>query len=178
MSELKQLANPSNRPGKTDPERKRIPMSVPVQRLAAPDIPGYHLHWFVGSKERIQRAIDGGYEFVDDRELKINNVSLGGDSTTSGNTDMGSQVSVVSGDELDKSGQPTRLILMKIKQEYYKEDQLLVDRRNEQVAAALRGGLMGADKDRAGDTQMRYVDKSRTTIPDLFKPKPPKARPT
>lgn len=157
-----------------DAERKRIPMSVPVQRLEAPDIPGYHLHWFTGSPERLQRALDGGYEFVDERETKINSVSLGSESTRSGNTDMGSRVSVVSGQEVGKDGQPTRLILMKIKQEWWEEDQKLVEARNEQVAAALRGGLLGAEKDAPGDTGLRYVDKLRTKIPDLFMPKRPK----
>ena len=157
-----------------DSERKRVPMSVPVQRLEAPDIPGYHLHWFVGSPERLQRALDGGYEFVDERETKINNVSLGSESTRSGNTDMGSRVSVVSGQEVGKDGQPTRLILMKIKQEWWEEDQKLVEARNEQVAAALRGGLLGAEKDATGDTRLRYIDKARTKIPDLFTPKRPK----
>ena len=166
--------NPATPAGKQ--ERKRIPMSVPVQRLEAPDMPGFHLHWFIGSPERLQRALDGGYEFVDERELKINNVSLGGDSTKSGNTDMGSRVSVVSGQEVGKDGQPTRLILMKIKQEWFDEDQKLVEARNEQVAAALRGGLLGVEQDKPGDTALRYIDKARTKIPDLFNPnKRPKA---
>jgi len=151
-------------------ERKRIPMSVPVQQLEVPPIPGYHLHWFRGDAERIQRAISGGYEFVNQRDVRLNATSLGGDSAESGNTDMGSQVSKVSGEEIGKDGQPVRLILMKIKQEWYEEDQKLVDARNEQVAAALRGGLMGAEKDAAGDTQHRYVDPKKTSIPDLFNP--------
>lgn len=167
--------NPATREAKTSAERKRIPMSVPVQRLEAPEIPGYHLHWFNGTPERLQRALDGGYEFVDSRELKINNVSLGGDSTASGNTDMGSRVSVVSGQEVGRDGQPTRMILMKIKQEWFDEDQKLVEQRNDKVAAALRGGLLGAESDASGDTRHRYVDKARTVIPDLFKPKRPKA---
>ena len=151
-------------------ERKRIPMSVPVQKLEAPDMPGFHLHWFMGTPDRLQRALDGGYEFVDSREMRINNVSLGGNSTASGNTDMGSRVSIVSGSELDGAGQPVRLILMKIKQEWWEEDQKQVGQRNQQVADALTGGLLGAENDRAGDTQHRYVDKSRTSIPDLFNP--------
>lgn len=155
-------------------ERKRIPMSVPVQKLEAPEIPGYHLHWFTGSAERLQRAIDGGYEFVDNREIKINSVSLGGDSAESGNTDMGSRVSIVSGTEIGKDGQPMRLVLMKIKQEWYEEDQKLMEERNELVAKSLRGGLFGAEKDAPGDTRHRYVDAARTTIPDLFKPKRPR----
>lgn len=163
--------NPATSTDTIKAERKRIPMSVPVQRLAAPDIPGYHLHWFNGTPERISRALDGGYEFVDEREAQVNNVSLGSTSTASGNTDMGSRVSVVSGEQLGKDGQPMRLILMKIRQEWYEEDQKLVEGKNEQVAASLRGGLIGSEQDRAGDTQHRYVDKNRTKIPDMFTPK-------
>lgn len=172
-SPMKNL-NPATRSERKDSERKRIPMSVPVQRLEAPEIPGYHLHWFLGTPERIQRAIDGGYEFVDERDIKINNVTLGGDSAVSGNTDMGSRVSVVSGQEVGKDGQPTRLILMKIKQEWYEEDQRLVEKRNDEVAAALRGGHLGEERENPQDARHRYVDKSRTAIPDLFKPKRPK----
>jgi hypothetical protein len=152
-------------------ERKRIPMSVPVQRLETAEIPGYHLHWFLSTGERLQRALDGGYEFVDEREIKVNNVSLGGDSALSGNTDLGSRVSVVSGQEVGKDGQPTRLILMKIKQEWWKEDQAQVEARNTKVRDALLGGMIGAEQDRQGDSQHRYVDKTRTAIPDFFKPK-------
>ncbi len=155
---------------KSAAERKRIPMSVPVQKLEAPDIPGYHLHWFQGTPERLQRALDGGYEFVDQKEMKINNVSLGSDSTASGNTDMGSRVSVVSGSELGTDGQPARLVLMKIIEEWWEEDQKTVAARNQQVADALTNGMVGAENDAAGDTQHRYVDKARSKIPDLFNP--------
>lgn len=172
--------NPSNRSNeKSTAERKRIPMSVPIQRLEAPDIPGYHLHWFNGTAERIQRAQDGGYEFVDARELRLNNASLGGDSTQSGNTDMGSQVSVVSGEDLGRDGQPNRMILMKIKQEWYEEDQKLLEDRNSAIAQSLLQGTTGAQQ--AADSRevnMRYIDKNRTAIPDLFKPKRPRAAPS
>ena len=166
--------NPATTAGKSAAERKRVPMSVPVQRLEAPEIPGFHLHWFNGTPERLQRAVDGGYEFVDEREMKINPVSIGGDTTRSGNTDMGSRVSVVSGTEIGKDGQPMRLILMKIRLEWYEEDQKLVEEKNDRVANTLKGGLMGAEKDVAGDTQQRYLDKARTKIPDLFTKKLPK----
>ena len=163
--------NPGSSAQPVAAERKRIPMSVPVQRLEVPDIPGYHLHWFLSTPERLQRAIDGGYEFTEEREVKINNVSLGGDSAISGSTDMGSRVSVVSGQEVGKDGQPTRLVLMKIKQEWWDEDQIAVEARNTKVRDALLGGMIGAENDRPGDAQHRYVDKSRTQIPDFFKQK-------
>lgn len=163
--------NPGTATGSTAAQRKRIPMSVPVQRLETEDIPGYHLHWFTSNPERLQRAMDGGYEFVDEREMKINNVSLGGDSAASGNADMGSRVSVVSGQEVGKDGQPVRLVLMKIRQEWWDEDQKQVEARNSKVRDSLLGGMIGAENDRPGDSQHRYVDKSRTAIPDFFKPK-------
>lgn len=163
-----QTSNPSNAPGKTKEERKRIPMSVPIQKLEVPAIPGYHLHWFRGDASRIQRAMDGGYERVLSNEVSLNNVSLGGNSALSGSTDMGSGVSTVAGKELGPDGQPIRMVLMKIKQEWYEEDQKLVEQRNDQVADSISGGLAGAavaqDK---GETNMRYVGKT-TKIPELF----------
>lgn len=158
----------------SDAQRKRIPMSVPVQRLEAAEIPGYHLHWFKGDISRVQRALDGGYEYVDAREMRVNSVSLGSDSIASGNTDMGSRVSIVSGTEVGTDGQPVRLVLMKIKKEWYEEDQKILEDRNELVAASLRGGLFGSERDAPGDGATRYVDKARTVIPDLFKPKRPR----
>lgn len=160
---------------KTTAERKRVPMSVPVQKLEVADMPGYHLHWFVNAPDRLQRALDGGYEFVDSKEVKVNSVSLGGDSAISGSTDLGSHVSVVSGQEIGKDGQPTRLVLMKIRQEWFEEDQKLVEERSARVADSLLGGAFGSEKEVAGDASHRYVDKARTQIPDLFKPKRPRA---
>jgi len=166
-----QELNPASRLAATAAERKRVPMSVPVQKLEVADIPGYHLHWFLGTAERLTRAIDAGYEYVDERESLVNNVSLGGDSALSGSTDMGSRVSIVAGQEVGKDGQPVRLILMKIRQDWWEDDQKLIEARNTQVRDALMGGMLGAENDARGDTQHRYVDKARTQIPDFFKRK-------
>ena len=170
---IKELGNPANPSVIREGERKRIPLSVPVQRLDAPEIAGYHLHWFQGTQERINRALNAGYEFVEEKEMTSARSGLGEVSTVTANADLGSRVSVASGQEIGRDGQPVRMILMKIKQEWYEEDRQLVDNRNEQVAAALRGGavdrLPSADA-APGDTTNRYIDKSRTVIPDLFTP--------
>ena len=163
--------NPATPPEALKAERERIPMSVPVQSLEVPDIPGFHQHWFDGTPARLQRALDGGYEYVDEKDVDLNAVSLGGDSSVSANTDMGSRVSVVAGQEVGQDGQPARLVLMKIKQEWWEADQQLVEDRNMQVRDALLGGMIGAEHDAPGDTQHRYVDKKRSAIPDFFKPK-------
>lgn len=159
--------NPSNRT--SSPDRKRIPMSVPVQKLAVPDIPGYHLHWFNSDPGRIARAQLGGYEFVKDEEMEVNDRGIGGTSTRTGNTDMGSNVSIVAGKEM-VNGQPARLILMKIRQELFEEDQLLQEKQHDRVRSALLGGIVDAGQ--GGDASNRYVDKARTNIPDFFKKKP------
>lgn len=160
--------NPSIAPGKTSEERKRIPMSVPISKLEVPAIPGYHLHWARGDRARIERMMVAGYERVLDHEIFLNNPSLGGTPASSGSTDMGSGVSIVAGKELGPDGQPIRMVLMKIKQEWYEEDQKLVEERNDQVANSISGGLAGAavaaDK---GETNQRYVGK-QTKIPELF----------
>lgn len=165
-----QPLNPANREVQTKAERKRIPMSVPVQKLAAPDIPGYHLHWFNNDPARIQRAQEGGYEFVDAKEIALGSMSLGSESAVSGNTDLGSQVSVVAGQKVGPDGQAARLVLMKIKEEWWLEDQALIEQRNGQVVTALTEGVVGSEKDKPGETRLRYVG-SRTSLPDFFKKK-------
>jgi hypothetical protein len=160
--------NPAN--GGTK-ERRRIPMSVPVQKLEVPEIPGYHLHWFVNDPARIKRALDGWYEFVEEKEIETTPSGLGSSTAAGGNTDLGSRVSIVAGKQLGKDGQPERLVLMKIKDEYYQEDQQLAEQGVERIAASLRGGMLGSEQDARGDTQQRYVDQRRTKIPDMFTPK-------
>jgi len=66
---------------------------------------------------------------------------------------------------------------MKIKQEWYAEDQKVLGNRNGHVAASLRGGSLGLAEaaDARDGVAHRYVDKARTKIPDLFTPKRPKA---
>lgn len=178
MSTLEQQQNPANAlktAVKTAAERKRVPMSVPVQKLQVPDIPGYHLHWFTGNEGRIQQAIQAGYEFVDRKEVGLNYVGIGSNSATSGNTDMGSHVSIASGSAVDGTNQPVRLILMKIKQEWWDEDQKVLEARNDQVALSLRGGDTGQDMAPDRGERHRYVDPRRTAIPDLFTKKLPKS---
>lgn len=148
-------------------ERRRIPMSVPVQKLEVPDMPGYHLHWFNGAADRIERALDAGYEFVDERDVRPRSVSLGLDSAASGNTDMGSRVSVVAGG-LGDDGQAARMYLMKQKLEWYEADQKIAEARTDKVAQALTGGVTGGDT--AADSRelnLRYVG-SKTNSPDMF----------
>lgn len=169
--------NPSERPGKSAEDRRRIPISVPQRKLEVPEIPGYKLRWFRGTPQRLAQAERAGFEFVSPEEIQLNDLSLGGDATRSGNTDMGTRVSIVEGSEVDGGGNAVRLYLMKQREELWKEDEAIGQERNDSVAEALtaayRQGTVGgqAPGEQSVDAQSRYVDTKRTRMPDLFRKK-------
>lgn len=165
---MSQKQNPANSVEKTTADRQRVPMSLPMQKLAVPDIPGYHLHWMNGTPARIGQALKAGYEFVDPDEVNIANFGLADDASKSGNSDMGSRVSVGSG--TDEKGGEARLYLMKIKEEWWQEDQKRLESRNEQIAATIRGGSL--DGGPGGDNTHNYIpEANRKSVANLFTPK-------
>lgn len=148
-----------------------IPMSMPKERLSVPERPGWHRHWFRGSPDRLARAQEAYYQFVDPATIHTANLDIAGDGSQAGNTDMGTRYSVVAGDDLDNSGQPSRLYLMECRQELFEISQKLLADRNESIATALRGGQIGAMEGDSGETafdaSQRYV---KGKVPDLFNP--------
>ena len=176
-------ANPSNAAKASPAERKRIPLTLPRSRLAVPEVPGYHLHWFEDKPGRIQAAQDAGYEFVDQEEVNLTDRTIGGDGLKGGNTDLGSRVSTLSapvGGATDAQGQPMRLYLMKQKLEWYIEDQKILQARNDQIVdsltVAFREGQVGgrAEGETAQDAAARYVGHGGVRgvkIPELFRRK-------
>lgn len=166
---MAQVINPANAAPKKSVERARIPMSVPMQKLQVPEIQGYHLHWMLDQGGRIQQAIRAGYEFVEQEEVELNNFGLADDASKSGNTDLGSRVSISAGADLGQDGTEQRLYLMKIRQEWWEEDQRQLEARNEQIAASLRGGTPDAG---SNDPSHRYIpDAHRKGVSNLFTPK-------
>lgn len=172
-----QKQNPSTGTAVEAPARKRIPMSVPQRKLEVPEIPGYYLKWIRGTPQRLAQAERAFFEFVRPEEIQLNNVSLGGDATKDGNTDLGGRVSVIEGSEIDSGGQAVRLYLMKQKWEYYLEDQTISQQRNDSVAdtltASYRQGMVGgvSSGETAEDVASRYVDPRRSRVPELFRRK-------
>jgi len=120
-------------------EQGYIAMSVPKQRLSAPDIPGYHTHWVMGMPDRIQQAMQAGYTWVDQDEVNLTNFDLAGDGRPIGGTDLGTRVSTVAGGLYEGTMQPQRLYLMKIPQWLWEKHQAVLGDVNENIAAALRG---------------------------------------
>jgi hypothetical protein len=171
MSNAGEILKPNN-PANSSPEPKgeraaRIPMSVPLRKLEVPEIPGYHTHWI--KESNIPRALQAYYTFVGQDEVPVNQRNPGTDTTVSGNTDLGSQVSIMAG--TDGSGKPERLVLMKLEEQYWQEDRAKIDRRNASVMESVFRGekIIGDESQAGGNLDRRYVDTQRTHVsPALF----------
>ena len=148
-------------PAATPVERKRIPMSVPTQRLAVPEMPGFHLYWFLG--KNCPRAIQAGYDFVQADEVMLTESGVGSDRESA---DLGTRVSTMAGaDMFDAAGQPERLYLMKIRKEWWDEDQKSREAKSDEFLAALKIGTAGQGAGQ--DNSNRYGGVQQTNI---FKP--------
>jgi hypothetical protein len=152
-------SNPSVPTTKPKPEevkqaRKRVPMSVPISKLAMPDLPGWHLHWF--KELNVARALQAAYEFVDADELPNGMVIAG---SVSGNADLGSRIRVHAG--VNEHSGPEYLILMKLKEEYWLEDRKAID----EAAAVRMSGIFRGEaildspdhRVESDDRALRYV---------------------
>jgi len=142
-------------------------MTEGFMKLEVPERSGFHRHWFRGDVSRIERAKQAGYTHVLTNDVQVNNHDLGGDAKSSGNTDLGSQVSITSGGTTE-DGQPERMYLMECPDELFEYAQSILEARNESVAEALRGGTIGVQQEARGDAQHRYIKGS---VPDLFNPR-------
>lgn len=102
-------------------------------------IPGYHLHIMNDDRNRIQEALAGGYEFVAPTEIE--GVS---ENVTSRNGDIGdSRVRFLVGTQ--EKGEPMYAYLMKIRTEWYEEDQAELADRNNKIDAAVRAGKISGE---------------------------------
>ena len=149
------MNNPANIQSLSVTDETRIPMSLPQLMLQVPDIEGYVLFWFADRPGRISRAVAAGYEFVQPEEVRINNFGLASDLTQTGNTDMGTRVSVHGG--VSEQGGAERLYLMKIRQEWYDKDMQLREEASDRQVQALRSGLTGSEREKMVDASKRYA---------------------
>jgi hypothetical protein len=114
-------------------KRKRVPFGAHRTKLQVEDtIPGYVLRWFNDVDGRLQRAEEGGYVFVTSDEVP----RLGQGALHQGNSDVNSKVSKI----VSRGKDEIRAYLMKIKKEYYDEDQAVKESVNYQVDEAMRAG--------------------------------------
>ena len=137
----------------------RIPLSTARRKLEVlNDLPGYHLHWFLESN--VPAAIQGGYEFVNDKDIRLNQHTAATKTGISGNNDLGSNISLIGG--IGADGKNESQFLMKIREEWWQDDQKVIENRNAATLAAIfKGEQIGnPNQANAGDTSQRYVKEA------------------
>lgn len=119
----------------TGTERKRNVFNGTEGKLTIDhQIEGFHLHIFNDTPGRIANAISGGYTFVSPDEV-------GGtrENVVSRNTDIGDKVRFLVGRSEDGK-EPAYAYLMKIKQDWYDEDQNSIQAKVNETDDAIRNG--------------------------------------
>lgn len=106
------------------PRTTRKPFGGMQQKLAYPDRPGFHRHWFNDVPGRISRAEEAGYEHV--------------------KNDEGKNVSAVVG--VAEHGGPLHAYLMEIPEEWWKEDMDATQRTVDEKEAAMKRGQSQTEK--------------------------------
>jgi len=121
-------------------ERTRVPLGGLRTKLNVKPIEGYVLRWMNDFSGRIQDAEQAGYEFVSYTEIG----GIGQSSTSPESQEMGEKVSKQVG--VTETGAPLIAYLMKIKQEWYDEDQAEKADRVNASESAIKN-LQGVDGD-------------------------------
>lgn len=166
--ELPQAANPTTDRGvgKTAhgvSRTTRHSLAAPRAKLAIPDIPGYHCHWFRGGA-RVEQAIAAGYEFVDKGEVPVANHGIASSREKTDGSDLGSRISIIAGGTDTETNQTSRLYLMKLRQEWRGDDLKAKQARNDQLVDALRRGDAGRAQAQELDMSNRKPGAHNRTI--------------
>lgn len=120
---------------------KRIPLGSPRLKLKVDEDPSVVRYWFNDNGNRLSDAIDAGYRHVQKDDVEVGTPDVG-----SGNTDLGSCVSVRAGTNDD--GSPLRSYLMEIPKELYLEDQAAKEAKiKETERSILSGNIDGNAQD-------------------------------
>lgn len=127
-----QVRSHTERPG-AERKRRNTFNGTQAKLVVGHDIPGYKLYGFNDTAGRIQEALDTGWEFVSPDEV-------GGtrSNVVDGNTDLGDKVRWRVGKNED--GSALFCYVMKIRNEWYEEDQAALQARNDAIDDAIRNG--------------------------------------
>ena len=138
LAKKEEVAAPS--PSADGAQRKRRnPFNGTTSRLSVNStIPGFHLHVITDKENRIQEALDGGYEFVSPDE--VDGVSA---NVVSRNGDLGDRIRFLVNPRAEGSEQYG--YLMKQRLEWFEEDQEALHAKNNQIDTAIRKGKITGD---------------------------------
>jgi hypothetical protein len=132
--------------------KKRVPLGAQrIKGVVANQDKAFHYHWINDVPGRIGRALEGGYQLVPKEGV---NVGTTGDA----NTNLGSMVSQYAG--RDESGQAYNRYLMRIRNEWYTEDQMQKQSDVDGVDRAIRTGKFK----RGANPETSYVPKDGIRI--------------
>lgn len=133
--------------------KKRVPLGSFRQKLVVPEYlkeNGYVYRIVRGDSSRLQNAQDGGYEYVYDKDTET-------DEHFGSKTSIGSKVSYNVGKFEDGSTRTD--YLMKIKKEFYDEDQLEKKKVVDEIDKAIHGGSINEQAD-----DKRYIPEDGSGI--------------
>ena len=140
QAERNAFAEPTATPASDGATRKRRNTfnGTEAKLSVRQQIPGYHLHVLTDAGSRIQEAMDSGYEFV--RPEEVGGVS---ENVVSRNGDLGERIRYL----VNPRAQGTEQYgyLMKIRQEWYEEDQAELQAKNNRIDASIRNGKITGD---------------------------------
>jgi hypothetical protein len=134
----------------------RLSLNAPQLNLSVPQIEGYHLHWFL--ETNVPLAIRGWYEFVNPGEVNIPDKNIGGRPNTESEDLGGNRVTQINkGPGAD--GRPIQFVLMKIRQEWYHDEQRILAERNYSILVQIfRHKLpIRAEGEKQTDYDKRYT---------------------
>lgn len=139
--------------GTANTRNERIPFGVPQSRLTvANQDPAFVYRWVNDDgRGRLDRALAGGYEFAPSESQRV------GSGAADGNSDVGSRVSRVVGTQ--EGGAGMRAYLMRIKREWYLEDQRAKQAKVDEIDKSIRRG----DAHKSGDDN-RYVPSGGISV--------------
>ncbi len=113
---------------------ERVPLGTPNAKMSARKRPGYARRWINDTGDRVVRAEQGGYQFVEDEKMRDE-------------SGRGKRVSMTVGTKQD--GTPLWAYLMEIREEFHEEDQRAKQSAiNETEAAINRGEPTGVAEER------------------------------
>lgn len=154
---MRDAQNPAGRQPLVTRE-SRVPINTPNRKLEVDPIPGFHLHWFAAFN--ISLALRAGYVFVHPAEVSggMHDPSIAGRGDGVHSEDLGGdRVEAIGGQ--DAQGKPVGLVLMKIQEAWYFDDQRKIAERNYSVLQQIFKDKMPlkAPKEPEKDYQMRYT---------------------
>lgn len=139
------MSRASREESRVEIDRKvRVPLGVPRSKLTVPEIRGYKMRWINDLEGRMLQAEMGGYEYVQSHEIP----GFVDKDIDNENRDLGTRISRV----VDKTT-GMKAYLMKIKTEFYEEDQKEKLKSIDEIDRAIRTGSF----ENSIDESKRYI---------------------